>query len=270
MMAVRLVSPTGKAQVLGAIHASAAQRAAYQKRLDAYIAAMSRRVEAAMRGIWRVNPPALAQDALTSTDVRDAIQRLQREWQGKFDELGRVFGRKAAIDATAYTDRAFRSQLSKAGFTVQFRMTQPVQEVVASAIQENVSLIKSIPEQYFTQVQSIVTEGVRVGRDMHVISEGLQKQLGVTRRRAETISRDQTNKATASVLKARYQEVGITQARWLHSAGGRHPRPSHVDMDGKTYDVAKGMWDRDADKFVWPGTEINCRCVSRAIIEGLN
>lgn len=269
-MAGPLISPTGKTKTLGAIHASAAQKVAYQRKLDAYIEGMSKQVEAAMRGIWRQNPPAMAEDALTSTDVREAILRLQRDWQRKFDELGAVFGRKAAVEAGAHADRAFRSQLSKARFMVKFKMTPAVQEVMASAVQENVSLIRSIPERYFTQVQSIVTEGVRVGRDMHVISEGLQQQLGVTKRRAATIAADQTNKASAAILQARYKEVGITQARWLHSSAGREPRVSHVEMDGKTYDVAQGMWDRTEKAWVHPGQLIRCRCVSRAILPGLD
>jgi hypothetical protein len=40
-------------------------------------------------------------------------------------------------------------------------------------------------------------------------------------------------------------------------------------MDGKTYDVKKGMWDPTEKKYVLPGELINCRCFSRPVIEGL-
>lgn len=269
MASRRLVSPTGRRKVLGAVHASAGLRAAYQRRLDAQIARMGRAVARQMAAIWRRNPPELAQDASTATELHEAIDRLRREWEGRFAELADGFGRKVARDGTAHADHAFAAQLRKAGFTVRFKLTKAASEVMQASIVENVALIKSIPEAYFTQVQSIVTEGVRVGRDMHIIASKLEEQLGVTKRRAATIARDQTNKASASILRVRQQEVGITHAIWLHSSGGRKPRPEHVKMDGKTYEVAKGAWDKDEQAWVWPGQLINCRCVSRAIVPGL-
>lgn len=265
----RLLSPTGKRKILGAVHGSAGLEAAYRNRLDRYIAAMVAAVQQQLMQVWAANPPALAQDASTATEAMDAIQRLAREWQTKFRDLADWWGLKFAREAAAHADRAFAAQLRKAGFTVKFKLTAAAREVMHASIAENVSLIKSIPEQFFTQVRSIVTEGVQVGRDMHVIAKGLEEQLGVTQRRAATIARDQTNKASAAILRVRQQEIGITQAVWLHSSAGRKPRPAHVAMDGKVYDVARGMWDRDEKEWVWPGQLINCRCVSRAVIPGL-
>jgi uncharacterized protein with gpF-like domain len=60
--------------------------------------------------------------------------------------------------------------------------------------------------------------------------------------------------------------LGITQAIWQHSHAGKKPRPSHVKADGKTFDIEKGMY-LDG-KWVQPAEEYNCRCTSRAIIEG--
>jgi len=36
------------------------------------------------------------------------------------------------------------------------------------------------------------------------------------------------------------------------------------------YNIATGWFDPDARKYIWPGTEINCRCVSKAVIPGLD
>ncbi|MDE2106655.1 MAG: minor capsid protein [Patescibacteria group bacterium] len=229
-------------------------------------------VKATLRRIgaaWRRNPPELAEDASPAVDLRETVERLRHAWEDRFEELASGPGRRFAKDATEHADRAFAAQLRKAGFTVKFRMTRAANDVLQAAISENVSLIKSIPEHFFTQVESIVTEGVRAGRDMNIITKGLQDQLSVTKRRAATIARDQSNKASAAILRVRQQEVGITEAIWLHSGGGRHPRPSHVAMDGGRYDVAKGMWDRDEKAWIWPGQLINCRCVSRAVVAGL-
>jgi len=41
-------------------------------------------------------------------------------------------------------------------------------------------------------------------------------------------------------------------------------------MDGKKYDVAKGMWDPAVREYIFPGQLINCRCFSRSVIPGFN
>lgn len=265
----RLTSPSGRRKVLGAIHASAGLEARYRAKLDRHIIAMVRDVQRQVAAIWHRNPPELAQDASTIMEAIEAIARLARDWDKRFAALADTWGRQFPREAAAQADRGFMAQLRKAGLTVRFRLTPAVSEVMQASILENVSLIKSIPEQFFTQVQSIVTEGVRVGRDMHAIAEGLEQQLGVTKRRAATIARDQTNKASAAILNVRYRECGITTARWLHSSGGVHPRRTHQAMDGKEYDITKGMYDSDEKAWVHPGQLINCRCVSRAIIDAL-
>ena len=111
---------------------------------------------------------------------------------------------------------------------------------------------------------------VQTGWDLGQLTTDLQAQFGVTRRRAAFIARDQNNKATASMTRARQDEVGITQAIWGHSGGGKHPRPTHVAMNGKKYDVRKGMWDPAVKRWIFPSEEVNCRCFSRPVIQGFS
>ena len=84
-------------------------------------------------------------------------------------------------------------------------------------------------------------------------------------------ARDQNGKATAYFEKVRQKELGITEAVWMHSHGGKHPRSEHQKWgaEKKVYKIAEGMWSEVAGKFVWPGTEISCRCVCKAVIPAL-
>jgi uncharacterized protein with gpF-like domain len=90
----------------------------------------------------------------------------------------------------------------------------------------------------------------------------------VTHRRAALIARDQNAKAKAAIERAEREELGITEAVWQHSHAGVEPRPTHVAMDQQRYTVTQGMWDSEVQKYIWPGTEINCRCTDRAVIPG--
>jgi SPP1 gp7 family putative phage head morphogenesis protein len=130
-----------------------------------------------------------------------------------------------------------------------------------------VGLIKSVAQQYLADVQGDVMRSVSEGRKLDDLAAALEHRHGVTKRRAALIARDQNNKATAVFERVRQQELGITKARWQHSAGGKEPRPEHVawGREGKIYDVKEGMLQEDG-KRVWPGTEINCRCFSIPLI----
>jgi uncharacterized protein with gpF-like domain len=164
-----------------------------------------------------------------------------------------------------------RAILRKAGWTVDFTITPAIRDLMQASIAENVALIKSIPDQYFTQIEGHVMRAAQVGGDMGPLAQVLEHQYGVTRRRAAFIARDQTRKAMAVVERARQEELGITHAYWKHSAGGKHPRPTHVkaSRDGVIYDINEGWLDPALGKRIWPGTEPNCRCFCRAVLPAL-
>ncbi|MFL9998458.1 phage minor head protein [Paraburkholderia sediminicola] len=109
---------------------------------------------------------------------------------------------------------------------------------------------------------------VQTGRDLGGLTDELQERYGITRRRAAFIAQDQNRKATATVTRVRQEGLGITEAIWLHSHGGRHPRKLHIEADGKRYPVSVGMYLDGA--YTWPGREPNCRCVSRSIIPAVD
>lgn len=262
-----LVAPTKKPIRIAAVRPNLGVESAYQRKLDALIDAMNRSVSRAILATYRADPPEMAQDESSPVLLRGVIARLSRDWGRRFDDFAASVGSKFAKDAIGSADRSFAAGLKKAGFTIDWKMTPAANDIMRATIAEQVNLIKSIPAEYLTQVQGITMRSVQVGRDMGAMARELEHQFGVTKRRAATIARSQSNIATASITRARQQELGIDTAIWLHSAGGRVPRASHVAMSGKPYKIAEGVI-LDGEK-VWPGTAINCRCVSKSLIKGL-
>lgn len=215
----------------------------------------------------RVSCIRLAADAGVSK-VDKTLTVWARRWQRKFDKLSLDMASKFADKSFGVTQTQMRAALKQAGFTVEFKPTRASLQAYKAVVAENVGLIKSIPAQYLKDVQSSVWASVRVGGDMGALSLKIQKNYEVGSRRAALIARDQNAKATAVIENTRRQQLGITQAIWQHSSAGREPRPSHLAMNGKTFDLKKGMWDPDEGERIWPGQLINCRCTSRAIISG--
>ena len=258
-----------KPRTLTPTRPNAGVEAAYRKRLDAMVDEMQASLAYWLKAQYRARPPeTMASDASPAVELQAAFRKRARRWQARFDELAAKLARGFVGQAVKHADMSFKQALRKGGMSVEFRMSAGVNDVVQASVAENVSLIKSIGSEHLADVEQLVMRSVATGRDLGQLSDDLIARHGVTKRRAAFISRDQNNKATATVTRARQQELGITQAKWLHSAGGHKPRPSHVKAgkDGLIYDVAKGalldgVW-------TWPGHEINCRCVSIPVIEG--
>lgn len=253
---------------LDPIRPAAPTRIAYEKRLDAELAMMHRSLVYWLKAQYRATPPpTIAQDASATEALRAAIRRLSRRWQRRFNRLAVELADYFATATQDRVDRALAKMLREGGFTVRFKATPAMRAAYSAVIAENVSLIKSVSSQHLTAVEGIVMRSVMAGRDLSVLADELEQAYGVTKRRAAFIARDQNNKATAVLQRTRHVELGITKAVWLHSAGGKQPRPEHVAFSGQTYDIAKGAFLEG--KWTWPGMEINCRCVSKPIIPGL-
>lgn len=233
---------------------------------------MNRSILYWLKAAYRSNTPHLAQDETPAETLRRAMRRLTRRWTTRFNDIADDLASYFAQSVSQRSDAALKSALKKGGFTVEWTMTRAQRDVVNAVVNENVALIKSIPQQYLGKVEGIVMRSVQTGRDLGQLSKDLQEQLGVTKRRAAFIARDQSNKATASLTRARQLEIGIEEAVWVHSGGGRHPRKSHekAGRDKVTFEVAKGWYDPDEKKYILPGELINCRCVSRAVVPGFN
>lgn len=211
---------------------------------------------------------AMAQDRSIPAFLRNFFGRWSNSWRKKIEAIAPDLIEKFVGQSVKHTDQAFMSALKKAGFTVNFTMTKEVEEKTQAVIGENVSLIGSWANGYFDEIQQDVWEAIRVGSDLQTLTDNLQNRYGISKRRAEFIARDQNAKAKATIEKTRRLELGITQAIWQHSHAGKVPRPSHVKAHGKTFDIEKGMY-LDG-KWVQPAEEYNCRCTSRAIIQGFN
>lgn len=231
---------------------------------------MSKSVEYWIEAEYKANPPAMAQDATPATALRAAMRKLASRWVRTFNEAADRMATKFADRTSRYTDAQMQSELKRVGFAVPFQQTADMRDAYSSVVGENVALIKSIPEKYLTDVEGDIMRSVQAGRDLKQLSDKLQDRYDLTKRRAAFIARDQNNKATAVMTKARRLSLGINEAVWVHSGGGVHPRESHLKAgrEKRRYNIAEGC-EIDGE-FIMPGELPNCRCTSRAIIPGFD
>jgi uncharacterized protein with gpF-like domain len=114
----------------------------------------------------------------------------------------------------------------------------------------------------------MVMRAVRAGRAEHDLMEEIVQAFDTTRAEAARIAHDQCNKAAMGISARRMLSAGITRAIWMHSGRLRHPRHSHVAMDGEEFDLAEGLYDPALGRKVMPGELINCDCKMRPLVPG--
>jgi SPP1 gp7 family putative phage head morphogenesis protein len=261
---------SGKEIVLTSVRSNAGIRAEYRRRLLALVDEMITSYRHWLTAAYRANPPAIAADALPAKELDRELRRLGKRWQKRFDESADDLAAWFAKSTARRSSAQLQSILRRGGWTVQFKLSRPMRDILAATVAENVSLIKSIPTEFHTQVQGLVMRSVTAGRDLSKLSKDLERRYDVPRRRAELIARDQNNKATAVYTRARYLEMGITQAIWLHSHGGKTVRKTHLANSGKKYNIETGWLDPSVNRFIFPGELINCRCVSKPVVKGFS
>lgn len=261
-------APGKQPKTLDAIRPNAGLAVAYQRKLETLVDDMQGSLLYWLKSTYRANTPEMAADALPADELNRRMRELSRRWQRNFNrgsgELAAWFARSSADR----TDQALHAALARAGFAVRFTLSDGARDVIKATTFENVSLIKSIAQQHLAEVEGIVMRSVSQGRNLKALTDELQLRYEITRRRATRIAHDQTNKASASIQRTRQRELGVTEAIWKHSRGGTHPRESHVAYDGKRYDINEGALIDG--KRIWPGTEIWCRCYSKAVLPGFD
>lgn len=263
----------GKAIELRPLHPNEGTTALYRAKLQRLIDEMDTSVQYWIKSAYRNNEPLMAMDdMLPANALKRAIKALAKRWLKNFDDAAPLLARYFATDVRRRTDAVLRKILRDGGFSVRFNMTRPMQDVVNATIQQNVALIKSIPEQYLKNVEGAVMRSIQRGRDMGGLAKELEHNYGVTRKRAGFIARSQNNLATGSMERVRQIEAGVTKAKWRHSKAGKEPRKTHLANNGKLYDVKKGWFDPDpkVKRYILPGELPNCRCVSIAVIPGFS
>ena len=119
-----------------------------------------------------------------------------------------------AEDANETNRRGFLRSTERIGINL-YGDSQKIRDYLKATATDNVSLIKSIPEQYLGQVRSSVMTNMRAGNRPGVIVNSLRDQYGITQNRARLIARDQTAKINSGLNQRRQRESGFEYFQWL-------------------------------------------------------
>ena len=249
------------------VRPNAGLQAAYRQRLESMLCNMT---STALKPVLKLYSPepTLAADA-SAEDMIAALKQRFAEWAMEHGNEAAETAAWFGAESLATVSSAFKHSLASAlGHTVKLALSSRIEEALQLVVADNVNLITSIHSVYAEQVQELVLESVYAGRDLKSLKEALEDRYGVAASRAEFIAIDQNNKATGFIEQQRRLDLGIDESMWLHSGGGKTPRPSHEAAHRKIYKTAQGclIIENGVAEYILPGEKPRCGCVSAAVI----
>jgi len=171
-----------------------------------------------------------------ASSFNDAMDRVSRAF---FDGLNvaqiEALAREYADKTTAF-EKEQAQRLNRAAFGVDVIGNDPnLSGRVGNFIAENVALIKSIPSQFFDDVEKQIMRAVSNGASAEQLAAVLKDRFGVAEDRARFIARDQVGKFFGQVTEARQRSMGVTKYVWRTSNDER-VRPEHAAREGEVFE----------------------------------
>ncbi|CAM0040178.1 head morphogenesis [Vibrio phage K435] len=203
--------------------------------------------------------------------IEVSLAALRQRWSSAvFIRFAERMASKFVQAVNLQNQQQFQNQYKSFGINI-YAGNQAVSDYLDATVKDNVRLIKSIPDQYLTQVESIVLGNMRAGMRPSAINQQLQDQFGVTERRARVISRDQVSKASNGLAKKRMESSGFKYFQWIDSKDSR-VRSRHRHIANKVTKYGKGIYSfsdlplNDKGIPIAPSDDIQCRCVMRPVL----
>ena len=210
--------------------------------------------------------------------IADEIQRQSDNTQAQVNIQAPI----VAASFVAASNRVNKERIQKtiqSAFSIDIARIiddENLSEALQAAVVENVSLIKSIPQQFWGDITQAVMANFRGQNQVGGISlQQRIKEIGdISDNRARFIARDQTGKLNADFTRLRHQNIGINTYIWrgtrtIREVGnpvGLYPKGNKWHGD---------HWSREGKKFSYdnppsdgnPGMAPNCQCWAEAIVD---
>jgi SPP1 gp7 family putative phage head morphogenesis protein len=185
--------------------------------------------------------------AVDRLQKRMAFTRLATEIASDVVGKGDTFNRKAFI-------RLIKKDI---GVDVtNILKEEGLKKLLDKRIQDNVDLIKTIPQEYFARIRVAIKQGRRKDDTAFSIKKDLQSIFKITKNRAKLIARDQVSKTNAALNEFRQEDIGVTEYTW-RTSGDERVRDDHKANNGKKF-----KWNRPPSKTGHPGHDVQCRCTA--------
>ena len=170
--------------------------------------------------------------------------------------------KKAGI-STAWLKQKWTVQIVRGQY-----VAPSVAEKIPKQVEANAALITKLCERSAQKVQNAIAEGISKGYNLSRLTEKINSLENMDEARAARVALDQSCKLNQFIQVENSKALGVKEGIWVHVPGQYESRASHMKMNGKKFDLEKGMYDPDVEDYIQPGELPYCRCCFKAILPG--
>jgi len=268
------------------LHYNASQQKKYERRLKQLINVMTTETKKELLKILKNDDVKshfenqkqiknIAMDQSASSQMKIMLNVLTRKFNRLFESKANSIAEKFFGNVFTSSSNTLNSSLKQLTGGLSLKtgiITDTTRTIGTKIIEDNVKLIKSIPEKYYADIEKSVMKSLTGGGGIQTIISELEKHEGITERRAKNIALDQTIKAHNQINSAEMDRLGFDQFEWLHSHASLQPRPSHLKMNGHIFSFTNlrqeqekfGVPEEDQGL---PGVPPGCKCSILPVID---
>ena len=228
-------------------------------------------MSASVRRIVVVNIPFLVseRDSIIPDNARsDGYSDSSEEMINTLNlSLNEIPFNKKLVASTAFSltnkwnDKQWK-KVQKSAMGVDIFQAEPwLRDARKTFINENVTLITSMQDDYLKSVSQSLNRGLSNGDSIVSIAKDIRSRTKVSKNRAKLIGRDQVSKLNGQLTRLRQTDIGIEQYIWDDSGDSR-VRATHKSNNGKVFN-----WNSPPSNTGHPSHEVNCRCVATPIFD---
>ena len=191
-----------------------------------------------------------------SQSAGDKQSRL-KEYAESLDTWARQSAANMVRGVAKKNEQSWREAAARWGIDLRGMLKADISQAVQERIEENVKLIKSIPDQAAGKVAKLAEETLLSGGRVKALTEKIAAQGEVARNRARIIALTEVSKAGTALTRARAESAGSEGYIWRTARDGQ-TRPSHRAMEGR---FVKWSEPPTLDGMTGHAGEVpNCRC----------
>lgn len=258
----------------GALRVAASIQSDYAASVTALMRRMHTDLMAGIKALHQAygQDDGLPEGGSMAPQARILINALLNKYTPLFRKLAKRATDRMMGRVLKNSSATLRMSLREIGEHLAFKtdfMDDRLRDITMACTEEAANLIRTIPQNYLSDVQGAVMRSISEGRGIADLVPYLNQRYQGNLKKARSVAFDQTRKAYNNITAARSQAIGMQEFEWIHSGGGKEPRKDHMAMHGKVYrfddpPVVAVMYGREVKGL--PGTAINCRCVMKPIV----
>lgn len=207
-------------------------------------------------------------DVIANPDTVPTLRTMLDKYAEALEPWARATVTRMLAEVNNRDARMWAEQAQAMGIALRKELHgAPTGQAMRKLMEEQVTLIKSLPTEAGKRVHELVIKGLEDSVRADEIAREIRRSGEVTESRAKLIARTEVARSASTLTQARAEHIGSTQYVW-RTSGDSDVRPGHKAMNGKVCEWANPPAVNENGRVMHhhAGAIWNCRCYCEPII----